>query len=342
MLKRVGRQLRTLGADRSASTSKLARGLGLTPDRDRVLRTLERDRKQLSPTSSGGEVIVLDLAWELERLRAEDLAVRLDLPDSLHTMRVATRRMRSALKIFASLFAADRIEPLEVELKWLAAELGTARDAEVLRARLLSTVATEQDRHLSTPRVAQIVSRDLARQHRAAFAGVVAALDSERYQQLVLALEELVEHPPLTARGQRSARKVLRRSVARADRDVRRSVLAAAALPSGDERDERLHTARKQAKRARYAAEAIASAFGRPAKDFAAAMEELQTVLGERHDSVTMQTRLHEMAREATPATAFTYGRLHARESVHQDAVDASIGRAWKSAAKPALRAWLT
>ena len=41
-------------------------------------------------------------------------------------------------------------------------------------------------------------------------------------------------------------------------------------------------------------------------------------------------------------ATAFTYGRLHAREGEHQDAVDAEIGRAWKAAAKPSLRSWLT
>ena len=65
-------------------------------------------------------------------------------------------------------------------------------------------------------------------------------------------------------------------------------------------------------------------------------------MLGDRHDSVVMQARLHELALEAAPPAAFTYGRLHARESAHQDASNASIGRAWKAAAKKSLRTWLT
>jgi CHAD domain-containing protein len=341
-LKRVGRQLRSFGAERSDTSSKLAHGLGLDPEGALRRKALKRQRKGLSPKSGAGEVLVAYLDRELARLREQDVAVRLDRPDSLHTMRVATRRMRSGLEIFADLFEAGRIEPLETELKWLADELGAARDAEVLRARLLESVRTEQARHLSSRRAAQTVDREMARQHRAAFAGVVAALDSERYQLLVAALEELLEQPPLTANGLRSARKELRRPVARAYADVRKAVLGAQGLPSGDERDEQLHKARKRAKRARYAAEAVTPAFGPEAKAFAAAMEQLQTVLGERHDSVAMQARLHELAQDAAPGAAFTYGRLHARESAHQDAVDASIGRAWKAAARPSLRNWLS
>jgi CHAD domain-containing protein len=150
-----------------------------------------------------------------------------------------------------------------------------------------------------------------------------------------------VADPPLTARGHKTARKQLRQPVAAAYAEVRRAVLGGQALPAGDERDEALHSARKSAKRARYSAEAVAAAFGGEATRFADAMEHLQEVLGERHDSVAMQLRLLALAGEAAPAAAFTYGRLHARESAHQEALDASLGRAWKAAAKPALRAWL-
>ena len=55
---------------------------------------------------------------------AEDIPVRFDRPDAIHQMRVATRRLRGALRTFAALFAADSIEPIEAELKWLAGELG--------------------------------------------------------------------------------------------------------------------------------------------------------------------------------------------------------------------------
>lgn len=341
LLKRVDRQLRELGAHPSASSSKLARGLGLRSAPDPTVKQLKQARRGLSPTSPAGEVIVTYLSRELARVRANDLPVRLDLPDSLHTMRVSTRRLRSGLDTFAALFETGRVEPLEQELKWLADVLGRARDGEVLRARLADAVGTEQARHLSTGRVTQTVDREMARRQRAAFAEAAAALDSERYRLLVVALEELVADPPLTARGHKPARQQLRKPVTTAYDKVRQAVLAGAELPRGDDRDQALHSARKAAKRARYSAEAVAPAFGPPATAFAKEMERLQDVLGERNDSVAMQAKLHELAREASAVAAFTYGRLHAREGVHQDQVDAAVGRAWKAAAKPSRRAWL-
>jgi CHAD domain-containing protein len=342
LLKGVGQQLRELGAQPSASQSKLARGLGRLPDGDLERKALKRQKRQLSPSSSSGEVVVSYLARELHRIRVEDLSVRLDLADSIHSMRVATRRLRGALRTFGTLFAPGTIQPLERELKWLADELGAARDAEVLRVRLLAAVGTEQARHLSTGQVTRTVDREMAKRQRAAFSGAAGALDDDRYRLLIAALEELVAHPPLTARGAQRADKQLRKQVGESYAEVRKALLVADGLASSDERDEQLHKARKAAKRARYAAEAVAPAFGKDATAFAAAMERLQEVLGERHDSVAMQERLYELAKEATPATAFTYGRLHARETAHQAQLDASIGPVWSAAAKKSLRGWLS
>ncbi|MDP9219864.1 MAG: CYTH and CHAD domain-containing protein [Actinomycetota bacterium] len=341
-LKGVGQQLREFGARPSTSRSKLARGLGRVPDGDIERKALKRQKRQLSPSSSSGEVVVSYLARELHRIRVEDLSVRLDRPDSIHSMRVATRRLRGALRTFGTLFVPGTVQPLERELRWLADELGAARDAEVLRVRLLGAVGTEQARHLSTGQVTRTVDREMAKRQRAAFSGAAAALDDDRYRLLIAALEELVAHPPLTARGAKRADKQLRKQVAESYAEVRKALLAADGLASSDERDDQLHKARKAAKRARYAAEAVAPAFGKDATAFAAAMERLQEVLGERHDSVAMQQRLYELAKEAAPATAFTYGRLHARETAHQAQLDASIGPVWSAAAKKSLRGWLS
>ena len=98
LLKRVDRQLRDLGATRSTSASKVARALGREPDGDRHRRALKREKRRLSARSSAGDVVVGYLARELARVRRQDLPVRLDRPDSIHTMRVATRRLRSALQ----------------------------------------------------------------------------------------------------------------------------------------------------------------------------------------------------------------------------------------------------
>ena len=77
-------------------------------------------------------------------MRAQDLPVRLDAPDAVHKMRVATRRLRSALTTFKALFAADVVRPLRDELKWLAGELGAARDAEVMRERVRKAVEAQE------------------------------------------------------------------------------------------------------------------------------------------------------------------------------------------------------
>jgi hypothetical protein len=71
-----------------------------------------------------------------------DPAVRQDLPGAVHQMRVATRRMRSALQAYGRVVERSATRELANELKWLAGVLGAARDLEVLHARF--TQAVEQ------------------------------------------------------------------------------------------------------------------------------------------------------------------------------------------------------
>ena len=65
-----------------------------------------------------------------------DPAVRVDLEDAVHKMRVATRRLRSALATYRRLLDTDVTEPIRAELKWLGGVLGSVRDAEVIRDHL--------------------------------------------------------------------------------------------------------------------------------------------------------------------------------------------------------------
>lgn len=342
LLKQVDKGLRKHGAARSKSRSKLARGLG----QDRPARALGRAAARANVTrhpasSSAGDVVVAYLAAEMDRLADHDLAVRLDRPDSIHQMRVATRRLRTALQTFGPLFANGVTAPIQVELKWLADELGAARDAEVLRAKVADDIAREREGHHATAAVARHIDRDLAQVQRSTFAEVVAALDSQRYQLLVTALDEMVATPQLTDRAARRARKELRRPVAKAARRVDRALADARRLDPGPERDAALHEVRKKAKRARYAGEALVPAFGRRAQAFSAAMERLQDLLGEHHDGVVLMARLELLSAEAEPAAAFTLGRLHAARHMRQGDVEDEIAAVAKAATKKSLRAWL-
>ena len=61
-----------------------------------------------------------------------DRAVRADAWDSVHQMRVVTRKIRSLLRASEESFGIADDSPILEDLKQLAAVLGVARDAEVL------------------------------------------------------------------------------------------------------------------------------------------------------------------------------------------------------------------
>ena len=70
-------------------------------------------------------------------------------PEDVHQARVATRRLRSDLRTFGDFVYEEWATSLRAELRWLGAELGEVRDAEVLLARLRADItqlpSPEQD-----------------------------------------------------------------------------------------------------------------------------------------------------------------------------------------------------
>ena len=77
------------------------------------------------------------------RLLRHDPGVRLGIDiEDVHQARVATRRLRSDLRTFQPLLDEAWADALRDELRWLGAELGRVRDAEVLRDRLRAAATT--------------------------------------------------------------------------------------------------------------------------------------------------------------------------------------------------------
>ena len=90
-------------------------------------------------------------------------------------------------------------------------------------------------------------------------------------------------------------------------RHLRRDVEALAEDPP----DEQLHAVRIRAKRARYAAEAVAPALGPAVRDFAKAVAKLQDVLGDHQDAVVATQWLRDVAHDTdSPDEEFVAGML--------------------------------
>jgi CHAD domain-containing protein len=258
-------------------------------------------------------------------------------------MRVAMRRLRSALRSYRPLLDSARTEPVRDELKWIARILGEARDAEVLHERLTRLVAEEPIELVMGP-VARRVDSALAGDYHLAHKHAVEAMRSPRYYALIDDLDALVADPPWSDRADEPAADVLPARVAKELKRVRRRVAAADDAPDRAARDGGLHEVRKAAKRARYAAEPLVPVVGRDAKRFVKGTKRVQAVLGDHHDAVVTRPVLREVAVQAHlhGENAFAFGRLHAREQAEAARLEEEYDAAWSRANAKKRRSWLT
>ncbi|WP_139346568.1 CYTH and CHAD domain-containing protein [Sinomonas mesophila] len=243
-----------------------------------------------------------------------DPLVREDAPDSVHQMRIACRRLRSALSTYRVVVGTERSQSLRDELRWLGKVLGRVRDAEVMRERL-EGLLREEPADLVVGPVAQSIAEDLGAEYQEGSAELAEALRSHRYFALLDRLDALVADLAADTgpKGKKpSVKNVTRRDTTR----LCKAILAADEARGNEDADEHLHEARKAAKRVRYAAECAAVFGAGKAGKLEKRAHEIQQVLGEHQDGIVTADLLRRLATDAHARgeSAFTYGRLQAHE----------------------------
>lgn len=301
-LDEVTEHLSWSGIVQASSPSKVTQALGDAPEWA-ASRTLDTD----TPLA---EVVLAAMAVHVGVLqgRAED--VRVDAPDAVHKTRVASRRLRSILQVFRSLFDRESVDALRAELKWYAERLGHARDAEVQKERLFGLLDWLPQEAVVGP-VGERMETELEGTHQEALRGVAEVFAGGRYRDLQVALVGLLSDPPLVGDDVVLTGTAAPRMLTRAMDKVRRAD-ATAEQSEGTERLEALHEVRKKAKVVRYACEALSLAYGEPAGDAAKAWSEVTEVFGEMNDMAVSRERLVGLAEAAAAQgePTFTYGVL--------------------------------
>jgi CHAD domain-containing protein len=332
LLDKIEARLLRSGLTRSASGSKLGRVLEVEPDRP----------APITRKSSAGDVVLAYLREQAEILVQQDIGVRRGAADAVHQLRVASRRTRSALRVFGKIVDRDCTRQLEEDLRWLAGKLGPARDLEVLEERFRKAVADLPDEWVLGA-VNTRLTRHFTPARAKADQAARKALNTSRYFRLRDALDELLATPPLTERARRRARKELPREVGRAYRKLARRERAMADTPAGPERDTATHRVRKTAKRLRYATEAVVSAVGKPAKRTRKRAKALTKVLGEYQDGVVARIPLRQLGIAAHQAgdSSFTYGLLAGAEWAETRRLADEIEAAWQRLRTGRARSWL-
>lgn len=318
----LARKLDSVVPLRLGVLSKAERGYALIGPMATVFRA---ERLQLAPAMAAPQAFqhIVQACLRQYRLN-EALLLKAHAPEPLHQARVALRRLRSAFSIFRSLVDDETSARLRSELRWLAAELGEARNLDVLLGR-------------SQPGV---VHEGLEAARQTTYRRIDEILASPRVRALMLDLVEWAAAGPwlTAAAGAGSPVQPAAAFAAVALDRLRRKVKKRGRhLAAAD--DETRHAVRKDAKKLRYAAEFFATLFDRKREQrrhrrFVAALERLQDDLGALNDLSTAPEVLTRLGLIDLPGAAALLASgsrpalLDSAEAAHEALVDAK--RFWR------------
>jgi CHAD domain-containing protein len=201
-------------------------------------------------------------------------------PEYLHQLRVALRRLRTALEVFADAVPGEAASALLGELRWLSRALGNARDWDVFIGATLRPALVARPRHPGL-RALRAASEELGAEARKA---AHRALESRRYYAVMRTLRALSYADAEAAPAQKvralpmrvRAAAVIRSMYGRARKRGRKLVRVDAAA---------LHRLRNAVRRLRYGLLFLDPILPEArARSLAAAVEVLQETLGELND----------------------------------------------------------
>ncbi len=242
---------------------------------------------------------------------------------ALHQARVALRRLRTAFSIFRPV-VGEPGAALGADLRWLASELGEARNLDVLLARTRPTGSLHDS---------------IAAARASAYRRVGEVLEMPRTRHMMLDLAEWIARAGWPDRRGSGDDDVSARAFAitALDRCSRRAKKRGRDLADLDDADR--HAARKAAKKLRYAAEFFGSLFVRKRERrryarFIASLQVLQDQLGALNDLATAALVLERLSVADDPearrltAEAQKHKLLRAAEAAHGQLFD--LKRFWR------------
>lgn len=278
---------------------------------------------------------VLDhLKWALTQhvgwLIAHDPGTRLGTEcESLHQMRVATRRLRAVLRTASPILLPEWTTSLQHELEWLNNLLGPARDLDVQIAHFEQEAVGlgAGDRKL----LAQFLAH-LREQRSAVQTLLRSELTSARYIEIIRRLQQAARDPSTI-----ESALTLRQLAKQEFKKLRKEIDRTGPSPS----DVQLHTIRIKAKRTRYAAELARWAVGKPAIRFIRAARAIQDLLGVHQDAMQAELYVRQFLKYSTSIRAgFVAGRMVERQHQQREQIRKDMKPLFKKLLKRGKNAW--
>lgn len=272
-----------------------------------------------------------------ELKRWEPLAWESLQVEGVHQTRVATRRIRAALRAFDDVLPPAEAARLTEDVRWLGRKLGAVRDLDV-HLQHLDEYAEELD-------AGELQSLDAYRTHlqqsrREAHQALIAALASVRLTTL---LEDYADLLLRTSNyGGDLAGLRIDQAAARIAAPTLEALLRRGRKIDDNAKARKLHKLRIRVKRVRYLLEYLSTPYAPALDKVGKRLAKLQDVLGDHQDAYVARDHLAEYvdARRLGKAERRTFKHLRKIEKRRAKAARSRFDKAWRKledAAAPAL-----
>jgi inorganic triphosphatase YgiF len=330
----VARQLVRVLPARLALKSKSQRGYEIIDgELESPVKATSIDLPARVNTRDAFKMIGLDC---LKQVINNEAALISGNPEGVHQMRVGLRRLRAAMSLFGALLCGPDTAGIKAELKWLAGELGPARELEVLVSRVAAPMKRQRRRWGGMPSL----SRELAERRNAALTRAQDAVRSDRFRVLTLDTAAWLQagqwlNPRDDLVRDRGDLPITAFAVEQLTRRWRKFRKKGKALDQLDAPSR--HELRIQAKKLRYAAEFFVSLFTRKRvvkqrKQFLDALGRLQDGLGDLNDIAVHEKRIAAIGirpQRSNPSRAFAAGVLTGLEDARTEAAMTAAVKAY-------------
>lgn len=289
-----------------AFDSKAARGQALMAGAAPASR--RANEVALTAGATVGEAFQAVARKALAQIATNAASLRLEpAPEAVHQLRVGARRLRSAITTFKPVLKGEALDAVKAELAWLSHACDMARNLDVFAEETLkpADLGGEASAGLHALRKAVESAR------RRAWAAAADAAASERFRTLMIDTAAWVETGDWLA-GEAAGAPI--KPFARKALGRRLKALSARGEAVGGGDDAARHLLRIEAKKLRYAAEALGGLHGkRRVERYLNGLKDLQEALGALNDLATTPSVIAALT--LSPQAAFAAGELVGRKA---------------------------
>ena len=321
LVNRLEKTLRKAGATDHDGRPKIFRALDL--------QAPQRPAPPDSNAHAGAHLRYI-LGRQLDTMLSRDPGVRLGGDnEDVHQMRVATRRMRSVLRVARPLLKSGWEAPLRDKLGWLGRQLGEARDLDVQIAYFKGQSESVKPRdRAALERFLEYLQKKRSKVQQQ----LISHLRRRRYVTLINRLIPAVRDPAMVPNTDATLPDLARKAF----RQVRKAVKDLDDSAS----NAKWHCVRIRTKRARYAAELSESCSGRAATRFIDKIKLIQDQLGDIQDAVIAEDHLRRFTSKTSRHSALLAGQMIERQRQRRRQAKRAFYSTWKQVKKCGKEAW--